>query len=73
MTSDERELNRDLFPWQFKVKDRFGRTQPMGYGVQNGAVLYAGPDYWTADPDTRDQIKFGYLAACEVAEKQRRS
>ena len=70
-----RQLDREAYPWQWQVRDRFGRPRPFGFGVtvEDGKVVAAvvGPDYWTADPATCQQIQFAWAGLCQrVADEQ---
>ena len=47
-----RRLDRDRYPWQFTVRNRFELERPLGFGTtinsQGEPVgIGVGPDYWT--------------------------
>jgi hypothetical protein len=71
-----RQLDRQAYPWQWQVRDRFGRPRPFGFGITNddntGRVVAAvvGPDYWTADSDTCKQIQFAWRGLCQRVEDE---
>lgn len=72
-----RQLDRQAYPWQWQVTDRFGRARPFGFGTttddETGEVVavVVGPDYWTADADTCKQIQFAWGGLCQrVADEQ---
>lgn len=70
-----RQLDRNAYPWQWQVRDRFGRPRPFGFGVtadESGRVsaAVAGPDYWTADAATCKQIQFAWAGLCQRIEDE---
>lgn len=69
---DERRLDKDAYPWQFKVKNRFNLERPLGFGVTTNddgelvAVIVV-PDngYSYIDADTCEQIAFAWRGLCQ--------
>lgn len=72
-----RKLDRDSYPWQFTVQNRFNHDRPLGFGVgtnDKGDLVGIGvsPDYWEFDLATCKQIAFAWQGLCQrLADEQK--
>jgi len=71
---EPRRLDREQYPWQWQVQDRFGRARPLGFGTTTTvndqgetvtSMVGVGPDYWTADEQTCEHIAFAMRGVCQ--------